>query len=291
MRIGPPNQCSFDTERLRAPGYVSLCTLTVMTSVKRPVIRVEPDGAIEQEDDLAEEAPVEIRLDGVPLAVLMRTPGADEALARGFALTEGIVVSPDEVAGVEPVGIGDRWELRLAEGVHVDPERFRRSAYVSSSCGVCGKASIDAVRVAGRQPPPGPEITVEMPARWIAALEKAQPGFDRTGGLHAAAVCEPDGNVLASAEDVGRHNAVDKAVGDLVGRRWPLGEVVLVVSGRVSFEITQKAAVAGIPVVCGVSAASSLAADLADELGLTLIGFTRGGRFVVYAGADRLSNQ
>lgn len=259
-----------------------------MTSVKRAVLAVEGDGTIRRQDDLAEEAPVEIRLDGVPLAVLMRTPGSDQALARGFALTEGIVLSPDEVAAVEPVGEGDRWELRLAEGVHVDPERFRRSAYVSSSCGVCGKASIDAVRVAGRQPPSGPEITVGMPARWMAALEGMQPGFDRTGGLHAAAVCEPDGTILASAEDVGRHNAVDKAIGDLVGRRWPLEEVVLVVSGRVSFEITQKAAVAGIPVVCGVSAASSLAADLAEELGLTLIGFSRGDRFVVYAGPGRL---
>lgn len=259
-----------------------------MTSVKRAVLAVEGDGTIRRQDDLAEEAPVEIRLDGVPLAVLMRTPGSDQALARGFALTEGIVLSPDEVAAVVPVGEGDRWELRLAEGVHVDPERFRRSAYVSSSCGVCGKASIDAVRVAGRQPPPGPVITADLPARWMAALEEMQPGFDRTGGLHAAAVCEPDGTVLASAEDVGRHNAVDKAVGDLVGRRWPLQEVVLVVSGRVSFEITQKAAVAGIPVVCGVSAASSLAADLAEELGLTLIGFSRGDRFVIYAGSHRL---
>lgn len=244
---------------------------------------------VEQEDELAEEAPVEIRLDGVPLAVLMRTPGADQVLARGFALTEGIVISPEELAAVEPVGEGDRWELRLADGVHVDAERFRRSAYVSSSCGVCGKASIDAVRVAGRHPPPGPVITVDMPARWMSALEQVQPGFDRTGGLHAAAVCRADGEVLASAEDVGRHNAVDKAIGDLVGRRWPLGEVVLVVSGRVSFEITQKAAVAGIPVVCGVSAASSLAAQLAGELGLTLIGFSRGDRFVVYAGSERLS--
>lgn len=259
-----------------------------MTSVKRPVVAVDGGDTLERQDDLAEEAPFEIRLDGVPLAVLMRTPGADEALARGFALTEGIVTAPAEVAGVEPVGIGDRWELRLADGVRIDPERFRRSAYVSSSCGVCGKASIDAVRVAGRQPPPGPRISADLPARWIAALEDAQPGFDRTGGLHAAALCSPGGEVLSSAEDVGRHNAVDKAIGYLVEDRWPLGEVALVVSGRVSFEITQKAAVAGVPVVCGVSAASSLAADLADELGLTVIGFSRGGRFVVYAGASRL---
>lgn len=250
---------------------------------------VSVDGTVGtvRDDALAEEAPVEIRLDGVPLAVLMRTPGHDEDLARGFALTEGIVLSPFEIAEVRSVGEGDRFELVLADGVHVDAERFRRSAYVSSSCGVCGKASIDAVRVAGRRPPPGPTLEPGLPARWMAALEDRQPVFDRTGGLHGAAVCERDGTVVTAAEDVGRHNAVDKAIGRLSAERWPLGEVVLVVSGRISFEIAQKAAVAGIPVVAGVSAASSLAAELAEEVGLTLIGFSRGDRFVVYAGADR----
>lgn len=242
---------------------------------------------MQRQDSLAEEAPVEIRLDGVPLAVLMRTPGQDPYLARGFALTEGIVLSPSEIADVDPVGDGDRFELRLAEGVSVDPERFRRSTYVSSSCGVCGKASIDAVRVAGRQPPSGPLLDPDMPQLWVEALREVQPVFDETGGLHGAAICTPEGDLLASAEDVGRHNAVDKAIGALTVDRWPLGEVVLVVSGRVSFEITQKAAVVGIPVVAGVSAASSLAADLASELGLTLVGFTRGDRFVVYAGEHR----
>jgi FdhD protein len=259
-----------------------------MTSVQRAVVAVEAGQPTRRDDELAEEAPVEIRLLGVPLAVLMRTPGDDVALARGFALTEGIVLSPSEVASVYSVGDGDRYELRLAPGVEVDPERFRRSAYVSSSCGVCGKASIDAVRVAGRRPPPGPVVTSEMPSRWMTALATVQPGFDRTGGLHAAAVCTPDGIVLSSAEDVGRHNAVDKAIGGLIVDRWPLGEVILVVSGRISFEITQKAAVAGIPVVAGVSAASSLAAELAEEMGLTVIGFTRDDRFVIYAGADRV---
>lgn len=261
-----------------------------MASIERTVLEVERGTVTERRDHLADESPVEIRLQGVPLAVLMRTPGDDVALVRGFAITEGIVTSPDEIAAVDPVDVGDRWELRLADGVEIDPERFRRSAYVSSSCGVCGKASIDAVRVAGRKPPAGPRLTASLPGEWISALGRRQPAFGRTGGLHAAAVCEPDGTVLASAEDVGRHNAVDKAIGDLSGRRWPLGEVVLVVSGRISFEITQKAAVAGIPVVCGVSAGSSLAAALADELGLTLIGFARGDRFVVYAGRERFDD-
>lgn len=258
-----------------------------VTAKNRSVVTVEGEAVTRHRDTLAGEAPVEIRLDGVPLAVLMRTPGEDVALVRGFALTEGIVLSPTEIASVEPVGEGDRFELRLSEGVRVDPEKFRRSAYVSSSCGVCGKASIDAVRVAGRKPPDGPQLDTSMPARWMTALRKSQPGFDSTGGLHAAAVCTPEGEALAVAEDIGRHNAVDKAIGQLTLERWPLGEVVLVVSGRVSFEIAQKAAVAGIPVVAGVSAASSLAVDLAEEMGLTLIGFSRGSRFVIYAGQDR----
>jgi FdhD protein len=260
-----------------------------MTTRKRTVVAYDGGVATPFDDHLADEAPVEIRLQGLPLAVLMRTPGADEALVRGFALTEGIVLSPAEIAAVSPTGDGDRWELHLAEGVTIDAEQFRRSAYVSSSCGVCGKASIDAVRVAGRTPPPGPRIDPTGPRRWMESLEDAQPGFGRSGGLHAAAVCTADGDLLAAAEDVGRHNAVDKAIGAVAAEQWPIGEVVLVVSGRVSFEITQKAAVAGIPVVCGVSAASSLAADLADEMGLTLIGFSRGDRFVVYSGVERFA--
>lgn len=258
-----------------------------MPAVSRPVVAVDSSFPTHRQDELAEEAPVELRLQGVPLAVLMRTPGADTALARGFALTEGIVVGPGEIVDVVEAGDGDRYELILADGVRIDPEQFRRSAYVSSSCGVCGKASIDAVRVAGRTPPQGPRLGTEMPERWIEALQTTQAGFDRTGGLHGAVICTPVGQVLAAAEDVGRHNAVDKVIGDLTARVWPLGEVVLVVSGRISFEIAQKAAVVGIPVVAGVSAASSLAAELGGEMGLTLIGFTRGSRFVVYSGWNR----
>ena len=258
-----------------------------MVAVKRSVFAYYSGRPEPVVDALAAEAPVEIRLGGVPLAVLMRTPGDDAALARGFALTEGIIASPADIADVAAVGDGDRYEIRLREGMVVDPEMFRRSTYVSSSCGVCGKASIDAVRVAGRRPPPGPALTASSPFAWMEALGSAQPGFSATGGLHAAAVCSPAGETLAVAEDVGRHNAVDKAIGKTSGQRWPLGEVVLVVSGRISFEIAQKAAVAGIPVVAGVSAASSLAAELGEELGLTLVGFVRDGRFVVYSGHHR----
>lgn len=260
-----------------------------MISTRRTVNRVGPDGRIEPFDDaVAVERPLELRLGGVPLAVLMCSPGGDGDLALGFALTEGILLHPDELAAVRMVGDGDRLELVTAEGVSVDPERFRRSTYTSSSCGVCGKASIDAVRIAARRPPPGPRVRATGITRLVEGLRDAQPGFETTGGLHGAAIFEPDGTPVAAAEDVGRHNAVDRAIGASARLRWPPGEVVLVVSGRISFEITQKAAVAGIPIVVGVSAATSLAAELAAELGMTLVGFARDDAFVVYAGPDRI---
>lgn len=255
----------------------------------RPVVRFGPNGSsTATEDALVVERPLELRLGDVPLAVLMCTPGDEEALALGFCLTEGILLSPGELAGVDEVGEGDRYALRLAEGVEVDPERFRRNAYTTSSCGVCGKASIDAVLVAARPLPAGPRLAPGLIASLPERLRSAQRAFDATGGLHAAGIFTAEGELLAVAEDVGRHNAVDKAIGLLAGQRWPLGEVVAVVSGRVSFEITQKAGVAGIPVVIGVSAASSLAAELADDLGMTVVGFARDERFVVYAGSERI---
>jgi FdhD protein len=243
----------------------------------------------EAEDDLVAEHPIEIRLGGTPLAVLMCSPGMESELALGFALTEGILLSPDELTGVRPVGDGDRFELELAPGVQVDPEQFKRNAYTTSSCGVCGKASIDAVRIASRPVPDGPVIPAGRLATLPGDLRELQSGFEVTGGLHAAALFEPDGRVIAFAEDVGRHNAVDKAIGAAARHRWPLGELILQVSGRISFEITQKAAVAGLPIVAGVSAASSLAVELGDDLGLTVAGFVRDGSFVVYCGERRLA--
>ncbi len=235
---------------------------------------------------------MEIRLGDTPIAVLMRTPGDDDDLVLGFALTEAIVLRPGEVAGVRSLG-GDpedsRHELVLADGVRVDPEQFRRNLYTTSSCGVCGKASIDAVRIAAPRPPPGPivdgELLLSLPGRMLAAQET----FTETGGIHAAAAFGPDGTLLTMREDVGRHNAVDKVVGSLARTTWPPGEIILLVSGRVSFEMVQKAAVAGIPMVCGVSAASSLAVELAGELGLTVVGFLRDDGFNVYAGEERVS--
>ena len=232
---------------------------------------------------------MEIRLGKVPLAVLMRTPGNEEDLILGFAITEGIVLGPQEVAGVEGEGDGDRFRLILADGVVIDPEQFRRNTYTTSSCGVCGKASIDAVRIASPPLGDGPIVPVGLILSLPDRLAEAQPAFSATGGLHAAAIFDQNGVLLAAAEDVGRHNATDKAIGSLARSRWPLGEVILMVSGRISFEITQKAAVAGISIVAGISAASSLAVELAGDLGMTVIGFVRGDGLVAYTGEARLS--
>jgi FdhD protein len=246
---------------------------------------------IDGEDVLTTEGPVEFRIAGVPIAVLMRTPGRDDSLARGFMIPEGIVLGPTEIDSVVPVegsSEGDRYDVILSEGVIVDPEQFRRNVYASSSCGVCGKASIDAVLIASRTPPDGPLVTPGFIAGLPDRMRALQDQFDLTGSVHAAAVFDASGELLASAEDVGRHNAVDKVVGELASKRWPIGEVVLVVSGRIGFEIVQKAAVAGIPVVCGISGASSLAASLGEESGVTVVGFLRGDSFSVYSGGRRI---
>ena len=239
-------------------------------------------------DQVVVEAPMEMRLNEVPLAVLMRTPGNEADLILGFAITEGMVLGPAEVAGVRSDGDGDRFSLVLADGVVIDPEQFRRNTYTTSSCGVCGKASIDAVRIASPPLPVGPVMSTDFVLSLPDRLAASQPTFAATGGLHAAAIFDQDGVLLAAAEDVGRHNATDKAIGSLARTRWPLGDVILMVSGRISFEITQKAAVAGIPVVAGVSAASSLAVELAGDLGMTLIGFVRGDGMVAYTDKSRL---
>ncbi|MCY3538997.1 MAG: formate dehydrogenase accessory sulfurtransferase FdhD [bacterium] len=262
-------------------------------SSPRPIRRFSRSGIEEVEDLLPTEEPVEFRLQGVPIAVLMRTPGHDRELARGFALTEGIILNPTELAEVQALagveGSG-RYELVLAEGISIDPERFRRNLYSTSSCGVCGKASIDAVRVASPPLPSGPVVSVGFLQELMEEMASLQTGFADTGGLHAAAAFTPEGELLGVREDVGRHNAMDKLVGRLAARRWPLGEVVVTVSGRVSFELVQKAAVAGVSVLAGVSAASSLAVDLADELGMTVVGFVRPGGSNLYTHPHRLTS-
>ncbi len=265
--------------------------MTPVTPRLRPITRYSESGAEETTDELVEEAPVEFRLDGVPIAVLMRTPGDDENLGLGFALTEGIVLNPGEVAGINRVegsAEGDRYDIILADGVRVDPEQFRRNMFTSSSCGVCGKASIDAVRVTARTLPEGPVLDAELLRSLPAAMQASQTMFERTGSVHGAAAFTPRGELLGIAEDVGRHNAVDKLVGSLSGDRWPLTGLVLVVSGRLSFEMVQKAAVAGMPIIAGVSGASSLAVELGEELGMTVIGFLRDDGFNLYCGKNRI---
>jgi len=256
-------------------------------STSRPVRRIVDGIAADTSDLVAVEEPLEIRLGDVPIAVLMRTPGDDPDLIRGFALTEAIVLGPHELS--DPIDLGEgRWELALTDGVVIDPEQFRRNLYSSSSCGVCGKASIDAVLIAAAVLPPGPRVSIDLFDTLPAMMRNHQSGFDATGSLHAAALFSSTGELLTIREDIGRHNAVDKVVGVAMNDRLNLASSILFVSGRVSFEITQKAAVAGIPIVCGVSGASSLAVDLAGQVGMTLGGFVRDGSLVVYSGADRL---
>ncbi|HET8739046.1 MAG TPA: formate dehydrogenase accessory sulfurtransferase FdhD, partial [Acidimicrobiia bacterium] len=204
------------------------------------------------------------------------------------AITEGIVTTPESITSVVDLGEG-RWDLVTSEGVTVDPAQFQRNFYSTSSCGVCGKASIDAIRVTGARPPAGPVVDASVLLGLPDRLMEHQSAFHSTGGLHAAGLFHEGGQILAVREDVGRHNAVDKVIGHMARQSWPLPPLGLVVSGRVSFEITQKAAVAGVSLVCGVSAASSLAADLAAEFGMTVVGFLREGGFTVYTGEERVS--
>lgn len=246
-------------------------------------------GSIRQEvdDRIVEEAPLEIRLEGTPLAVVMRTPGHDDDLVLGFALTEGILLGPRELAAVETID-ENRCELRLADGITVDPARFQRNFYSTSSCGVCGKASIDAVRVSAGPLNPDFRMAAETLAGLPETIRAGQVNFEETGGIHAAAAVDSDGSLIALREDIGRHNAVDKLVGVLAPDRWRFGDLALFVSGRISFEVVQKAAVAGFPVVCGISAASSLAIELGEELGMTVVGFVRDQDCTVYCGRERI---
>jgi FdhD protein len=255
------------------------------------------DGRLRRvQDSIAGEEPLEIRIGDTPLAVTMRTPGHDLELAAGFLFTEGLIQTRAQLASLEAIADGSRASrgnvvvARLSEGVAVDSEQTRRNFFANSSCGVCGKASIDAVRSRLLQSPNAAfRIAAETLCRMPEKLGSSQDIFGRTGGLHAAALFTPEGELIVSREDIGRHNAVDKIVGwALQENRLPLSDVVMLVSGRCGFEIAQKAIVAGVPVVGSVSAPSSLAAQLARELNLTLVGFLRGRRFVIYSGEQRL---
>jgi FdhD protein len=245
------------------------------------------------QDSLAAEEPLEIRIDGVPLTVTMRTPGHDLELAAGFLLTEGIIDSSGQIAGLRARMPENGLRSNVVEvelkDTDFDSEHLQRNFFTASSCGICGKASINAIRLRGlQQPDAGFRLDPEVLCRLPETLRTEQAVFSRTGGLHAAALFNAGGELLALREDIGRHNAVDKIVGwALLQQMLPLSRHVMLVSGRGGFEIVQKALAAGIPILASVSAPSSLAVKLARELGLTLIGFLRGRRFVVYSGEFR----
>jgi FdhD protein len=247
-------------------------------------------------DRVAREEPLELRLNGTPLSVLMRTPGDDEDLAFGYLLTERVLADPADITAIRhctvlPAGVAEDNVLlvTLRPGVEIDFERLRRNLYANASCGLCGKATIE--NVLATAPPLKDDLVVpasvlySLPAR----LRQAQRSFEETGGLHAAGLFDAAGRLLAIREDVGRHNAVDKVIGRAVRNGdFPLSGRLLMVSGRASFEIVQKAAAARIPLVAAVSAPSSLAIDLAQATGITLIGFLRGEAMNVYTGVERI---
>lgn len=269
-------------------------------------ISVEPAGISERADLLAAEEPLGIRIDGQAVSLTMRTPGDDVDLAAGFLISEGIVRTAADICSIkicdgqqcghphdanEPDAIGNIADIILRPGLAVQPE-LRRGFLTSSACGVCGKASIEELRVPGRFDLYADQVRIRAAvlAGLPDALRGAQRVFERTGGLHAAGLFTADGDLLVAREDVGRHNAVDKVVGwALAAGRLPLSGCALLVSGRASFELVQKAVLAGIPVLAAVSAPSSLAVELAAEAGLTLVGFLRGGSMNVYAGAERIT--
>ncbi|NBE53941.1 formate dehydrogenase accessory sulfurtransferase FdhD [Streptomyces boluensis] len=275
---------------------------------RRRVIRVR-DGAVStRPDTLVAEEPLEIRLNGKPLAITMRTPGDDFALAAGFLVSEGVLGERDELrsivycAGAQADGTNtyNVVDVSTAPDVVLPDITLERNVYTTSSCGLCGKASLDAVRTTARwaiddatgTEPGTPPVLIEpgLLAGLPDRLRAAQRVFDRTGGLHAAALFTEGGELIDVREDVGRHNAVDKIVGRALQEgRLPLARTILLVSGRASFELAQKAVMAGIPVLAAVSAPSSLAVDLAAETGLTLVGFLRGASMNVYAGDHRIA--
>ncbi|SDS17959.1 formate dehydrogenase accessory sulfurtransferase FdhD [Opitutus sp. GAS368] len=268
-----------------------------MNSARLPVTRwpAGETGTADSTDNLAIEEPMEIRVSGRSVAVTMRTPGHDRELAAGFLLTEGLIRQASDVLDILmcrdlPEGqTGNVVDALLAPDVAVDFARLTRHVFSSSSCGLCGKATIDAVAHNFLPAASGPQFTPAFLATLPGRLRAAQPGFAATGGLHASALFNSAGELLCLREDVGRHNALDKVLGwALLESRLPLRDTVLLVSGRVSFELVQKTLAAGLPLIAGIGAPSTLAVECARRGNLTLVGFLRAERFNVYCGAERV---
>lgn len=264
---------------------------------RRPVVRYGRDGKLAptEPDTVAIEEPLDIRISGDTVAITMRTPGADRFLVTGFLFAEGLIQSVDDLGGLAHCGhpgeegYGNIVEVTPAPGLVIDIEKMgasKRGTLTTAACGVCGRRSVEDLMASCSSVPPGPELPASVLARATEHLRSVQPNFARTGGVHASAALDAEGQVLAAFEDVGRHNAVDKVVGALLLQR--ARATVLVVSGRVSFEIIQKAARARIPIVASVSAGSSLAIDLAERAGITLATFVRDGRFNLYTHPERI---
>ena len=271
----------------RARGPIAIDAGVALASIER----VEPGHTEERRDEVAIEEPLEIRADGVPLAVTMRTPGHDEELAAGFLAGEALISGPGEIAEVGPTDdlAANVVDVRTAGGLRRDPADERRF-HLSSSCGICGKAALEHVRLA--TPPSEPPAPIDRAAIFAAPARSraAQSAFQRTGGLHATGLFGHSGELVVLREDVGRHNAMDKAIGAmLLAGRHPLGDTFACLSGRVSFELVQKAALAGLGGIVAVGAPTSLAVDLAREQGMLLCGFVRERGFNVYSGAELLS--
>ena len=256
------------------------------------VLRWEEGQCREAVDEVAEEQPLEIRIRGHAISVTMRTPGHDPELAAGFLLSEGVIRTPADIERIEHCPRNQQenvLEVRLSPQVPLDLQALTRHVFASSSCGLCGKATIDAVNRLFEPVQSAARVGPATLSRLPEAMRERQRTFSRTGGLHAAALFDVGGRLLVLREDVGRHNAVDKALGHALMAGWlPLDEHVLLVSGRCSFEIMQKTLAAGVPVVAAVSAPSSLAVEFAREANQTLIGFLRGPRMNVYAHPERL---
>lgn len=264
-----------------------------------PVQKVEGDFSAPFQDLLAVEEPLEIRLGSKSISITMRTPGHDFELAACFLFTEGILHHASEIREIRwshiengnPRQLGNSVTVELNPGIEVDLDRLERHFYTSLSCGVCGKASIEAIQMQGCPvlPRNGPLVPAAVIHHLPEALRREQAVFERTGGLHAAALFSPDGKLQLLREDVGRHNAVDKVIGsEMLAGRTPLNDSLLLVSGRTSFELVQKTLMAGIPILVAVGAPSSLAVETAQRFHLTLLGFVRDGRFNIYSGASRI---